>query len=145
MRGVAAIARATPAALTPSRPSSLSRAASRRTSTHAGPAAAGAAPRRQPPNPGSKSAAMRLATCPSVVRSRRPCTATAAAVCASLTRRTLTIGVEIVLEPLMISLMRGTPSVTFMLATPAKWNVFSVICVPGSPAQVERGGRWAWV
>ena len=43
------------------------------------------------------------------------------------------IGVEIFLEALMISLMRGTPSVTFMAATPAKWNVFSVICVPGSP------------
>ncbi len=37
------------------------------------------------------------------------------------------------LEALMISLMRGTPCVMFMLATPAKWNVFSVICVPGSP------------
>ncbi len=34
---------------------------------------------------------------------------------------------------LMISLMRGTPSVTFMEATPAKWNVLSVIWVPGSP------------
>ena len=33
----------------------------------------------------------------------------------------------------MISLMRGTPSVTFIDATPAKWNVLSVICVPGSP------------
>jgi hypothetical protein len=43
------------------------------------------------------------------------------------------IGVLMFLAPLMISLMRGTPSVTFMLATPAKWNVFSVICVPGSP------------
>jgi hypothetical protein len=30
---------------------------------------------------------------------------------------------------LMISLMRGTPRVTFMDATPAKWNVFRVICV----------------
>ena len=43
------------------------------------------------------------------------------------------MGVELVFEALMISLMRGTPSVTFMLATPAKWNVFRVICVPGSP------------
>lgn len=59
--------------------------------------------------------------------------------------RTFMMGVEMFLAALMISLMRGTPSVTFMLATPAKWNVFSVICVPGSPAQVERGGRWAWV
>ena len=43
------------------------------------------------------------------------------------------MGVEMDLEWLMISLMRGTPSVIFMLATPAKWNVLSVICVPGSP------------
>lgn len=28
---------------------------------------------------------------------------------------------------------RGTPRVTFLLDTPAKWNVFSVICVAGSP------------
>ena len=42
-------------------------------------------------------------------------------------------GREMFLEALMISLMRGTPCVMFMLATPAKWNVFSVICVPGSP------------
>ena len=34
---------------------------------------------------------------------------------------------------LMISLILGTPSVTFIDATPAKWNVFSVIWVPGSP------------
>lgn len=58
---------------------------------------------------------------------------------------TLMMGVEMFLAALMISLMRGTPSVTFMLATPAKWNVLRVICVPGSPAQagghrgLERG------
>lgn len=34
---------------------------------------------------------------------------------------------------LMISLMRGTPRVMFMEATPAKWKVLSVIWVPGSP------------
>jgi hypothetical protein len=28
---------------------------------------------------------------------------------------------------------RARTSVTFMEATPAKWNVLSVICVPGSP------------
>ena len=28
---------------------------------------------------------------------------------------------------------RGTPRVTFLLDTPAKWNVFRVICVAGSP------------
>ena len=37
------------------------------------------------------------------------------------------------LDALMISLMRGTPSVMFMEATPAKWKVFRVIWVPGSP------------
>ena len=42
-------------------------------------------------------------------------------------------GVEMFLEALMISLMRGTPCVMFMDATPAKWKVLSVICVPGSP------------
>lgn len=54
------------------------------------------------------------------------------------------------LEALMISLMRGTPSVMFMEATPAKWKVFRVIWVPGSPmlwAQraptAEPGSIWA--
>ena len=42
------------------------------------------------------------------------------------------MGVEIVLLALMIAVSRGTPSVTFIDATPAKWNVLSVICVPGS-------------
>ena len=28
---------------------------------------------------------------------------------------------------------RGTPSVTFLSETPARWNVFNVICVVGSP------------
>jgi hypothetical protein len=28
---------------------------------------------------------------------------------------------------------RGTPSVTFLSETPAKWKVFRVICVVGSP------------
>ena len=37
------------------------------------------------------------------------------------------------LETLMISVRRGTPSVTFFAETPAKWNVLSVICVVGSP------------
>ena len=34
---------------------------------------------------------------------------------------------------LMISFILGTPSVMFIVATPAKWKVLSVICVPGSP------------
>lgn len=55
------------------------------------------------------------------------------------------MGVEMFLAALMISLMRGTPSVTFMDATPAKWNVFSVICVPGSPAGEGEGqAGWGW-
>lgn len=45
----------------------------------------------------------------------------------------LMMGVLISLAALMISLIRGTPRVTFIDATPAKWKVFSVICVPGSP------------
>mmetsp|Transcript_69402 Transcript_69402/g.196753 ORF Transcript_69402/g.196753 Transcript_69402/m.196753 type:complete len:307 (+) Transcript_69402:946-1866(+) len=43
------------------------------------------------------------------------------------------MGVDTFLVAFRISLIRGTPRVTFMLATPAKWNVFSVICVAGSP------------
>lgn len=39
----------------------------------------------------------------------------------------------IALEALIISLILGTPKVMFIEATPAKWKVFSVICVPGSP------------
>src|SRR4051812_26826722 len=42
-------------------------------------------------------------------------------------------GVLMFLDALMISLIRGTPCVILMPATPAKWNVFRVICVPGSP------------
>lgn len=54
------------------------------------------------------------------------------------------------LEALIISLMRGTPRVMFMEATPAKWKVLRVIWVPGSPmlwAQraptAEPGSIWA--
>ena len=49
------------------------------------------------------------------------------------TKLAVMMGVETFLAALMISLMRGTPCVTFIDATPAKWKVFSVICVPGSP------------
>lgn len=45
----------------------------------------------------------------------------------------LIIGVLMTLAALMISFIRGTPRVTFMEATPAKWKVLSVIWVPGSP------------
>ena len=40
--------------------------------------------------------------------------------------------VDIVFDALIISFNLGTPNVTFIDATPAKWNVFNVICVPGS-------------
>ena len=43
------------------------------------------------------------------------------------------MGVLMAFAALMISLIRGTPSVTFIEATPAKWKVFNVIWVPGSP------------
>ena len=42
-------------------------------------------------------------------------------------------GVLMFFAMLMISVSRGTPSVTFFADTPAKWKVFSVICVVGSP------------
>ena len=45
----------------------------------------------------------------------------------------LIIGVDTLRAALIISLIRGTPRVTFIDATPAKWKVLSVICVPGSP------------
>ena len=45
----------------------------------------------------------------------------------------LMMGVLINFAALIISFIRGTPSVTFMEATPAKWNVLRVIWVPGSP------------
>lgn len=37
------------------------------------------------------------------------------------------------LETLIISLNLGTPNVTFLAEIPAKWNVFNVIYVAGSP------------
>ena len=36
-------------------------------------------------------------------------------------------------EALMSSSKRGSPKVTFFALFPALWNVFSVICVVGSP------------
>lgn len=74
-----------------------------------------------------------LRTSPRRVFSSLPFTIRAEASLSLVTSLQLMIGVLIVLEALMISLMRGTPSVMFMDATPAKWNVFKVICVPGSP------------
>ena len=48
-------------------------------------------------------------------------------------RKTVSEGALGFLEILMISLSLGTPSVTFLEDTPAKWKVFKVICVAGSP------------
>jgi len=53
------------------------------------------------------------------------------ACCAS--RYTDNEGVLMFLAKLMISVSRGTPSVTFLADTPAKWKVFSVICEGGHP------------
>ena len=60
------------------------------------------------------------ATSPSVVFSIRALTMRAAVSSLSLSSSTRIMGVEMFFEALMISLMRGTPSVTFIDATPAK-------------------------
>lgn len=72
-------------------------------------------------------------TSPRCVFSNRPLTIRADASLSFVTSLQLMIGVLIALAALMISFIRGTPRVTFIDATPAKWNVFKVICVPGSP------------
>lgn len=59
----------------------------------------------------------------------------------SLASVAVMMGVETVLAALMISLMRGTPSVTFIEATPAKWKVLSVICVPAGRSSVAAAGE----
>ena len=70
---------------------------------------------------------------PRVVRSSRPLTILAECSDALSSSTTFMMGVLTDLEALMISLSLGTPRVTFMLATPAKWKVLRVIWVPGSP------------
>ena len=77
--------------------------------------------------------ALKLPTSLSSVFSNRALTIRAEASLLRVTSLQLMIGVLMTLAALMISLIRGTPSVTFMDATPAKWKVLSVICVPGSP------------
>ena len=84
---------------------------------------------------------MRRETCRSVARSSAALTPRAATSLRAASSATCMMGVEMLLLALMISLRRGTPSVTFMLATPAKWNVFRVICVPGSPRLCVAHGR----
>ena len=66
-------------------------------------------------------------TSPSVVFSMRPFTMRAAFTSLAATSGAVMMGVLIFLAALMISLMRGTPSVIFIEATPAKWKVLSVI------------------
>ena len=77
--------------------------------------------------------ALKMPTSPSSVFSSRALTIRAEASLLRVTSLQLMIGVLMTLAALIISLIRGTPSVTFMDATPAKWKVLSVICVPGSP------------
>mmetsp|Transcript_62745 Transcript_62745/g.178203 ORF Transcript_62745/g.178203 Transcript_62745/m.178203 type:complete len:238 (+) Transcript_62745:2659-3372(+) len=48
-------------------------------------------------------------------------------------RKTAKDGVFTALATLISSFSLGTPSVTFLAPTPAKWKVLSVICVAGSP------------
>lgn len=72
-------------------------------------------------------------TSPRWVFSNLPFTIRAEASLSLVTSLQLIIGVLMTLAALIISLIRGTPRVTFMEATPAKWKVFKVICVPGSP------------
>lgn len=45
------------------------------------------------------------------------------------------------LAMLMISVRRGTPSVTFLADTPAKWKVFRVICGQSVGSRGVRGGQ----
>ena len=74
-----------------------------------------------------------LLTSPRYVFSNRPFTIRADVSLFGDTSLAVIMGVLMFFDALIISLMRGTPKVTFMEATPAKWKVFSVICVPGSP------------
>jgi hypothetical protein len=74
-----------------------------------------------------------LLTSPKVVLSILPLTIRAATSLFGWSRQVVMMGVVISATALMTSLIRGTPMVTFIEATPAKWNVFRVICVPGSP------------
>ena len=48
-------------------------------------------------------------------------------------KKTVSEGAFGFFEILMISFSLGTPRVTFLEDTPAKWKVFSVIWVAGSP------------
>ncbi len=48
-------------------------------------------------------------------------------------RKIVMLGVLMFFEESSSYCRRGTPNVTFLSATPAKWNVFSVIWVVGSP------------
>ena len=84
---------------------------------------------------GSYQISVAAATRRSVVCSSEHCAALAASRsrAASPARYTDRDGVLMDLDTLMISVRRGTPRVTFLADTPAKWNVLSVIWVVGSP------------
>ena len=72
----------------------------------------------------------------SVVCSKRQSTflAFSASLAAAPVRKTVREGALGFLLILIISFNLGTPKVTFFDDTPAKWKVFSVICVAGSPS-----------
>lgn len=76
---------------------------------------------------------MGVFTSPSVVFSSLPLTRLANSWSYGCISSAVMMGVEMFLDALMISLTRGTPWVMFIDATPAKWKVFKVIWVPGSP------------
>lgn len=102
-----------------SRHSSLTRSASSRTS--------------RKHSLGRYTSSMYVVISPSVVFSILPLTLLANSWSSGCSSSAVMMGVEMFLEALMISLTRGTPCVMFMEATPAKWKVFRVIWVPGSP------------
>ncbi len=76
---------------------------------------------------GSHSSSMYEMTSEMYVFSILPLTTRAAWISTRFSSSHVMMGVLMSFEALMISLMRGTPCVILMPATPAKWNVFSVI------------------
>ena len=82
---------------------------------------------------GVKTSSIYFEISPSLVISIRPFTILALGSTVLLIRDAVMIGVLMFATALMISRTQGTPRVMFIEATPAKWNVFRVIYVPGSP------------
>merc|ERR1719510_2613739 len=75
---------------------------------------------RRKQSSGRKTSSKYSDTSPKVVFSIRPLTLRANSASFSFCKDTVIIGVLIFLEALMISLIRGTPRVIFIEATPAK-------------------------